>query len=103
MSTSFKTRLLEAYRNDDQWKKILQLVQKPLADAEAPKQGGSKVSHVPDTTSFDEDEDDRVRRLGLRFKVRDGLLYYINFNDGRERLCIPNSLEKHIFELAHDR
>lgn len=29
---------------------------------------------------------DEARRLGLRFRLRDGLLYYTNF----ERLCIPN-------------
>lgn len=43
------------------------------------------------------------RDLGLHFKVRDGLIYYTNFNNGRERLCVPNALEKDIFQLAHDQ
>ncbi len=30
---------------------------------------------------------DEARRLGLRFRLRDGLLYYTSF----ERLCIPNA------------
>ena len=43
-----------------------------------------------------------VRRADLRFKLRDDLIYYINFNDDRERLCISKALETHIFHLAHD-
>ena len=30
-------------------------------------------------------------------------LYYTNFDEGRQRLCIPNVLEKEVFELAHDK
>ena len=81
MSDSFKEQLVKAYQDDDQWRKIQDLLQKePTAD-----------------------EDDEARRVGLRFKLRNGLIYYTNFNDGRERICVPNSLEKHIFELAHDK
>ncbi len=46
--------------------------------------------------------EDNSRRLSLRFKLRDDLIYYINFNDGRERLYIPNSLEKEVFYLAYN-
>ncbi len=46
--------------------------------------------------------DDNSRRLSLRFKLRDDLIYYINFNDGREQLYIPNSLEKEVFYLAYN-
>ena len=42
-------------------------------------------------------------RLNIRFKLRDELIYYTNFNDGRERLCIFNALKREIFELTHDR
>ena len=42
-------------------------------------------------------------RLGLHFKLRDELLYYTNFDDECERLCIFNAFEQEIFELAHDR
>lgn len=79
MSDAFKQRLVQAYQDDELWKKILDMLRQ-------------------DTPS-----DDEGRKLGLRFKQRDGLIYYTNFDDGRERLCIPNSLEKQIFELAHDR
>ena len=58
------------------------------------------TSQDPDNPAGDQNEE---RRIGLRFKLKDGLIYYINFDDGRERLCIPNSLEKEVFELAYDR
>ena len=81
MSDSFKERLVKAYQEDDQWRKILTLLEKETTDV----------------------ADDEAKRIGLRFKLRNGLIYYTNFNDGRERICVPNSLEKHIFELAHNR
>lgn len=43
------------------------------------------------------------KRLGLRFKFREGLIYYTNFDDGRKRLYILNILEKEIFELIYNR
>ena len=44
-----------------------------------------------------------IQKVGLRFKLREGLIYYTNFDDERERLYIPNALKKEVFELAHDR
>ena len=41
--------------------------------------------------------------MSIRFKLRDKLIYYTNFNDGRERLCIFNALKREIFELIYDR
>ena len=31
-----------------------------------------------------------------------GLIYFINKDDGKERLCIPKELHKEVFQLAHD-
>ena len=39
----------------------------------------------------------------MRFKLRDELFYYINFNDEKKKLCIFNVFEKKIFEFIHDR
>ena len=50
----------------------------------------------------DVDKDDEAKRIGLRFRLRNELIYYINFDDGRERLCVPESLESEVFKLAHD-
>ena len=38
---------------------------------------------------------------GFRFRKRDGLIY-LTGQEGRERLCIPESLQHEVFKLAHD-
>ena len=81
ISDSFKQDLIQAYKNDNQWNKILALLK----------------------TETSEGIDDNARKLGLRFKHRDGLIYYTNLDDRRERLCVPNELKKQIFKLAHNR
>ena len=43
-----------------------------------------------------------AHRINLRFKLRNDLIYYINFNDGREKLYISETLKTYIFHLAHD-
>lgn len=110
MSEDFKSRLILEYAKDPQWKKVLDVVQKATRESVSdqseetllPLQGPVTAEDVPpQRTEFSEDLSDR--RLGLRFKLRDRLIYYTNFDDGRERLCVPNALEKEIFELAHDR
>lgn len=40
--------------------------------------------------------------LGLRFFERHGLLYFRDFEGGRDRLCIPTTMEKEAFKHAHD-
>ena len=40
-------------------------------------------------------------RSGLAFYMQDELIYYKDVTD-RARLCLPNSFEKEIFQLAHD-
>ena len=55
------------------------------------------------TSTLKEDiNDNQTRRADLRFKLRDNLIYYINFNDNREKLCISKALKTHIFHLTHD-
>ena len=46
--------------------------------------------------------DDEAKRIGLRFRLRNDLIYYTNFDDGRERLYVPEALEHNIFKLAHN-
>lgn len=38
----------------------------------------------------------------IRFKYRNELLYYINFDNERKRLCISIALKHEIFSLTHD-
>ena len=109
MSENFKSRLVLEYTKDPQWNKVLMVVQRAAREAASdqseetpqPVQGPVTREGVP--PQLIESGDLADARLGLRFKLRDGLLYYTNFDDGRERLCIPDALEKEIFELAHDR
>ena len=84
MKDSFKQRLIKEYKKDDQWHKLLTLL-KRLAQGQPPE------------------NEYQEKKIGLRFKLREGLIYYTNFEDGRERLCVPNALEGDIFRLAHDR
>ena len=97
MSQEFKERLVLEYSKDEQWNKVLEVLKK--ADNDAIPQG--PVTETGELPQLEEDPADR--KIGLRFRVREGLIYYTNYDDGRERLCIPNALEKEIFELAHDR
>jgi hypothetical protein len=48
------------------------------------------------------DGDEYNSPLGLQFFERHGLLYFRDFEDGRDRLCIPIAMEKEVFEHAHD-
>ena len=43
-----------------------------------------------------------TRKIDLRFKLRNKLIYYINFDDERKRLCVFNIFEKNIFELIYN-
>ena len=60
---TFRARLVSECNKDEQWRKILNIMR------------GS------DSNIRDSD-----RKLGLRFKLREDLIYYINFEDGRQRL-----------------
>ena len=42
-----------------------------------------------------------VKENGIRFYYNNGLIYFCDA-DGTQRVCIPRSLHKEIFELAHD-
>ena len=55
------------------------------------------------TLTFKENiNNDQTRRADLHFKFRNNLIYYINFNNNRERLCILKILKTHIFHLTHN-
>ena len=95
MAEEFKQRLKDAYQEDSQWKRILDMVKPPQQlHRNAPIQKASEGNS-------DEDATNRPQRH--RFAYRNGLIYYIDEVDGRERLCIPSQFEKGIFELAHAR
>ena len=99
---NFKSRLIATYANDQQQNKVLNILQRVIRNA---SQESTAQEEAPTAiiTSQSADDDATTRHIRLRFKLRDGLIFYTNFNDGRERLCIPNTLKKEVFELAHNR
>ena len=80
MSDDFKSRLRKAYKEDDQWKRILEMLSRNDTPGDPPAE---------------------IEKPGLRFKLRNDLIYYVS-GDGRERLCIPQAMEKDVFHMAHD-
>ena len=75
MSDNFKSRLIEAYTKNPQWKKILDLLKQPESELPA----------------------------GLRFRKHKDLIYLTSKHPERQRLYIPKSLQKEVFQLAHNR
>ena len=73
----------------------------PATEIRRLSQEGLSISDITAPEAIFNDSEDN--RIGLRFKLRDKLLYYINFNNDRERLYISNALEKEIFELTYNR
>ena len=74
MTDDFKKRLAEAYINDEQWNKALEILK---------------------------EDDDKDLPEGFRFRKREGLIY-LTGGEGRERLCIPQALQQEVFRMAHD-
>lgn len=119
MSEDFKTRLKDAYRKNKRWARMLELLKPPPASEEQsspeqpPAQRRRRTPDRPPSPAALErqastDQEDRLppwsSAEGLRFRYRDGLLYYVNeLDDGHERLCIPRKLAGEVFALAHDR
>ena len=131
MVDDFKDRLRKAYQDEPHWAKILAMV-KPKSDAKdgdnpPPATGDNLPSLAMDVANLPPVAEDvgaspstatsaatgaaavpeaggdaSSSRPGLRFKYRNGLIYF-TAGDGRDRLCIPALLEQEIFQLAHDQ
>jgi len=80
MDDDFKARLKQAYQDDTLWQRVLAVISGKRHD----------------------DEDPTRPMRGLRFLLKDNLIYYWERQDGSERLCIPKALMHEIFEQAHD-
>lgn len=92
LDDAFKDRLIAVYKNDLYQSEILR-----LTTLEEERQGRDKNYYIdlnPNGTY--------VLLLGLKFFKFDGLLYYADDKEGRERLYIPRELEKEVFKIAYD-
>ena len=74
ISEEFRKRLRDGYENDKPWQRVLQMIN----DNDNLGQNAAK----------------------LPYRLIDSLLYFAD--EGRLRLCIPASVEKEVFQLAHD-
>ena len=92
MSDDFKQRLKAAYAEDEQWKKVLDVIK--------PRQSAAEPATTEPATSEAVINDEESPR-GIRFKLRDGLIYYAS-GEGKERLCVPAAMEQEVFRIAHD-
>ena len=97
MTDDFKLRLRQAYESDEHWRKIRDMLQ-PSAD------GGNDEAQADDGNNGAQAEAPQTEehtQPGLPFVKRDDLLYHVN-GAGVHRLCVPSSMEKELFEQAHD-
>ena len=125
MSDEFKQRLKDVYASDPHWTKVLSVITPkgvvsqsppavtsgdvasstpPAANDHATQTTSSSVDHLPrdDTTETSASSVNQPSR-GIRFRLRDGLIYYVfGDNDSKDRLCIPASIEEEVFRMAHD-
>ena len=90
MTDSFKTRLKDEYLKNKRWKRILELLL-------------SSKSVELTTVNSDDTTNSDYRLEDLQFRLRNDLIYYVEFVNEREQLCIFRSMTKEVFELTHDR
>jgi hypothetical protein len=80
LDDDFKERLKQSYRDDKLWARVRAVI------------SGERQEH----------EDPERPMRGLRFLLKDDLIYYWGREDGSERLCIPQAMMHDIFQQAHD-
>ena len=102
LSSSFQTKLLKAYKTKE-WVQIWsELDQKQAATA---KQGRNKPTGLPTSgegTEVASQGKKPKRQHDTKFRMQDQLIYHVDLATSKERLCIPKSIMKEVFKLAHD-
>ena len=89
MSPAYKQQLRDAYQGDKKWKKVIKML---TEERERLREERAEESQVLK----------EVTLKGINFSLNNDLIYYRDVNDDRERLCVPKTLEKAIFQQAHD-
>ena len=98
LSESFKTRLLEAYKVQE-WVTIRdELEQTKVASAKSdkPHRAVGKMPTTPERLVTKE------KNHGGTFQMEARLIFHVNSNTEKQRLCIPKSMMGEIFRIAHD-
>ena len=124
MSDDFKFRLKQAYRDNPRWARILDLLQKTQPNQNQavtsenisqrpaqhdnsvgaqPKQEQQAANPASTPTQQESSPQPDSPPEGLNFSLRNGLIYFADKLEGKERLCIPKKMHQEVFELAHDQ
>ena len=88
MSQEFNGKIKQGLEKDKKWAKIIELIK--------------KQQDLDKETQRKELKDREFAKI-LRFRLHEGLLYFVDPVDERHRLCIPESMEQEVFQMAHDQ
>ena len=90
MSDEFHKQLVEGFRKEKSWSKIITML-KELS--KRLKEEAISPTRSPTGTRS-------LIPTGIDFEMRDDLIYHVRGD--KLRLCIPTSVEKEVFAMAHD-
>ncbi|KAH5621114.1 hypothetical protein HBI23_240920 [Parastagonospora nodorum] len=114
MSDALKDKLRQGYLEDPVWKRVKEVCEGTKEDKEYRPlpQGDEEDTGDDDNSTIALTETEGTHSVkpkrkhyplaGLRFTIKDGLIYYHDGKDGTERLCVPDALTPGIFKQAHD-
>ena len=97
MSSKFRKKILERHDKKKCWRD-LQIMLSDLKTRLAMK----SLSQTIDSDNSSEKSLSKKFRIEIDFKLLDELIYYIDENDDRTKLCILRTLKEKMFRLAHD-
>ena len=100
LSEPFKARLLEAYK-EREWATIwAELEQEnPRVPTKPTKKTGRATRNRPTTPQQLVAKEKNHR---TSFQMHGQLIFHVNSNTGKQRLCIPKSMMGEVFKIAHD-
>ena len=59
-------------------------------------------SEINNKQNIDDVDNIIIRWIDIRFKLRNDLIYYTNFDNNKKRLYIFNIFEQEVFKLTHN-
>ena len=108
VSEVFRKRLIQGYENDPAWSKIrkmlLELQERAgIEDLDAKATSQAMILYDPAKTTNNlkvpSDQTEEGASTGIDFELLNGLIFHIK---DKPRLCIPATMEKEVFAIAHD-
>ena len=102
ISNNFKQRFKDAYVVNKHWKKMLKVItsrQRPSAVSEVI--GERQPSDAEEISTPPSTKIEKSLR-GIRFRLKDELVYYISKTKKKDRLCISAFMKQKIFRVVYD-